>query len=144
MKKIDGLLDQAKQNPADPALKEAERELFTLNSNMSPDGKTPNTIPELRNLIVAQANKVRAGLDKIKQQHAAALRVAKSLKEMISKIQEAENLDEKIAPFQQQQEAIQTLLRQKQSLVAEIDQSKSEQDERISRIEDAIEANQES
>jgi len=144
VKKIDGLREQAKQNPADPALKEAERELFTLNSNMSPDGKTPNTLPELRNLIVAQANKVRAGLDKIKERHAAALRVAKSLKEMISKIQEVENLAEKIAPLQQQQEAIQTLLRQKQSLVAEIDQSKSEQDECISRIEDAIEANQES
>ena len=144
VKKIDGLLEQARQNPADPALKEAERELFALNSNMSPDAETPNTLPELRNLIFQQVSKVRAGLDKIQERHAAALRVAKSLKEMISKIQEAENLAAEIAPLQQQHEAIQTLLRQKQSLTAEIDQINSERDECISRIEDAIEANQES
>jgi len=142
VKKIDGLLEQAKQNPADPAIKEAERELFAL--NMSPDAETPNTLPELRNLIFQQVNKVRAGLDKIKERHAAALRVAKSLKEMIFKIQEAENLAAEIAPLQQQHEEIKNLLKQKQSLTAEIDQINSERDECISRIEDAIEANQES
>jgi len=143
VKKIDGLIGQARQNPADPALKEAERKLLASNSSPSTDEQSSNTLPELRNLKIAQVKKVRDALEKIKAQHAAALGIEKSLKELIDKIQQAENLAEQFALLQQQQEELQALLKQKQSLVAEVDHIKSERDECISRIEDAIEANQE-
>ena len=143
VKKIDGLIEQARQNPSDPALKEAESELLASNSNLSPDEQPPRTLPELRNLKVAQVKKVRDALEKIKAQHTAALGIAKPLKELIDKIQQAEDLAEQFAPLQQQQEKSQALLEQKQSLSAEVDRVKSERDECISQIEDAIEANQE-
>lgn len=144
VKKIDGLLEQARHNPKDAALKKTESELFASYSKPSPDEKPPETLRDLRNLVINQVKKVRAALDKIKEQHTAAIRIEKSLKEIILKIQETENQAAEIAPIQQQHEEIQTLLKQKQSLVAEIDQIKTERDECISRIEDAIEANQES
>jgi len=143
VKKIDSLVEQAKQNPADPAIKEAERELLASNSHVGQDEQPPRTLPELRKLVVAQVKKVRDALEKIKAQHTAALRVANALKELISKIEEAEKLAEQFTPLQQENQEIQTLLEKKQSLTEEIDQIKSERDETISRIEDAIEANQE-
>ncbi|HUU29736.1 MAG TPA: hypothetical protein VM123_18180 [archaeon] len=141
--KIDSLIEKARQNPGDTGLKELEQQLIASLASLQAEKKELLTLASLHSLVIEQLRRYRTSLEWIKQQYAKVNKVLKPLKELVALIETADAREDEILRLKEQLGAAEALYREKQALLANIEQLTNERDETTSRIEDEIEVNRE-
>jgi hypothetical protein len=143
VKSIDELVEKYKQQPGDPALKDTESQLFAVLSGMANGGQKPENLVSLRELAAKNIIAIRDDLNRIKEQYAAVGKIQKSLKEILSLIQAANARSEEIENIKKENEALESLFKERQALIAAVDEVKAERDDALSKIEEELEVNRE-
>jgi uncharacterized protein YlxW (UPF0749 family) len=70
-------------------------------------------------------------------------KIQKSLKEILSLIQAANARSEEIENIKKENEALESLFKERQALIAAVDEVKAERDDALSKIEEELEVNRE-
>ncbi|MFH1070516.1 MAG: hypothetical protein V1794_12945 [Candidatus Glassbacteria bacterium] len=143
VKKADELAGKIKSQPNSAELAAEQKVLFDFFTPLFEKNGIPATLSQLRTLAVDQVKAVRALLDKVKAGFEKSDGLLKALDGILDSIRKLEALESEIASLEERHEYLSIIREERLELQRSLDAIESERDEKLCRIDEAIEVNRE-
>ena len=143
LKKVDSLAERSKSQPGSPGLADEQKVLFEVFAPLLEGNDPPGSLPKLRSAAVEKARQIRAEIESVKAGFEKSNHLHKMLTSLLESVDRLEKLAAAVAELEERRDYLAAIREEQLDLQRELDQIESERDEKLGRIEEAIEVNRE-